>query len=139
MEQPFILMLECDEDDRYITQTSFKENDLAVDLLFKNNSIDFFSYLDTCRQKGSAYPSMILLDMNAVPLNAVEILKELKTSADFNHIPVVVLSENAKPGIVKECYTLGASSFITKPDSHAMTDKKIFHFLKYWFETVELV
>lgn len=132
-------MLECDEDDRYITAAMFKENDMAVDIVFKNNSSDFFAYMEQCTQQAAALPSMILLDMNAVPLDATEILKQLKTSAGHSHIPVVMLSETAGSRIIKECYTLGASSFITKPDSHEMTGKKISHFLKYWFETVELV
>jgi CheY-like chemotaxis protein len=137
MERPLILMLECDADDRYITASSFKENNIDVTIVFQHSSTDFFTYLE--KSKDTGYPSLILLDMNAVPLNARDVLRELKASPEFSHIPVVVLSEMTNARLVKDCYALGASSFILKPGSVEQTDKKIMSFLKYWFETVELV
>lgn len=131
-------MLEWDEDDRYITESFFKENDISVNILFKKNSTDFFSYLDNCSKNVTSYPSLILLDMNAVPLDATEILKKLKSSKVYNHVPVVILSEIPNTRLIKECYALGASSFISKPGSSELTNKKILTFFKYWFETVEL-
>jgi CheY-like chemotaxis protein len=139
MEKPFILMLESDEDDQYITQSLFEENNIPVDLHFTNNSDDFLQYLKNCISRSTPLPSLIIMAMNAVPLSAPEVLKKIKTDPEFNHIPVVILSETANKRITKECYALGASSFIIKPDSNAATKKKILNFLKYWFETVELV
>jgi DNA-binding NarL/FixJ family response regulator len=104
--------------------------------VFHQNSTEFFAYLENCK---TIYPSLILLDMNAVPLNARDVLRELKASSGYSHIPVVVLSEMTNTKLVKDCYALGASSFIMKPDSVERTNKKIMSFLEYWFETVELV
>lgn len=79
------------------------------------------------------------MDLNSFPKSAVEVLKQLKADRHCNHIPAVILSEASNPRAVKECYSLGASSFIVKPDSNEATRKKNLAFLKYWFETVELV
>lgn len=134
----FILMLEDDDDDRYITEAVFKEKQSSLKLQFVNNSDDLFAFLFSCERNSLAYPSLILLNHYARPSNAVDILRELKTNARYAHIPVVVLSGVVSSEIVRNCYAAGASSFIKKPSSSNETDNKISTFLHYWFENVEL-
>jgi CheY-like chemotaxis protein len=133
-----ILMLEHDDDDRYITQSVFDENDYDVKLNFVNNSNELFGFLNDCESQKLAYPSLILLNHYAVPLNAVEILKDLKTNPKYWHIPVVVLSGTMNDQILHDCYSAGANSFIQKPALSSETSEKISTFIRYWFETVEL-
>jgi CheY-like chemotaxis protein len=133
-----ILMLEHDEDDRYITQAVFDEGDVDVSLKFVTNSQDLLNHLQACKANGSAFPSLILLNYHTYPLSASEVLKTLKADPALGHIPVVVLSGSVRPDIVQECYASGASSFIQKPSSSEETSNKISNFIRYWFETVEL-
>jgi CheY-like chemotaxis protein len=133
-----ILMLEHDEDDRYITQASFDEARVDVSLKFVTNSQDLFNYLHACKTKKSVFPALILLNYHAYPLSASEILKNLKSDPELSRIPVVVLSGSVREDIVQECYASGASSFIQKPWSSDETSLKISNFIRYWFETVEL-
>jgi CheY-like chemotaxis protein len=133
-----ILMLEHDDDDRYITQTVFNDHRYHVSLEFVNTSFELFSFLSNCDKNHLPLPSLILLNYHAGPSNAVEILTELKRNHALIHIPVVVLSGSVKQEIIKECYDAGASSFIQKPSNADDTDKKISNFFRYWFETVEL-
>ena len=138
MKHPYILMLESDEDDQYITQSLFEENNIPVSIEFARNSDVFLDFLKNCTDNNLALPSLIILDVNAVPLNASGVLKKIKTDSEYSYIPAVVLSEIASARVAKECYALGASSFIVKPDSDEAARKKILTFLKYWFETAEL-
>jgi CheY-like chemotaxis protein len=133
-----ILMLEYDEDDRYITQAVFDEGGVDVTLEFVTNSQELFSHLHACKTKEPVFPSLILLNYHAYPLSASEILKTLKSDPALSHIPVIVLSGSVRQDIVQECYALGASSFIQKPWSSDDTRAKISNFIRYWFETVEL-
>jgi len=134
-----ILMLEHDDDDRYITQEVFDEHQYNIKLNFVSTSSEVFSHLANCEKNNVRFPSLILLNYNAMPSNAIEILNELKASGPYNHIPVVVLSGTVKNDIIKDCYDAGASSFIQKPSKLAETNQKITNFFKYWFETVELL
>lgn len=131
-----ILMLEDDEDDRYITQTVFDENHADVTVQFTNSSQQLMKYLQESHGKKSGVPSLILLSYHAIASNTVETLKELKANEAYRHIPVVILSGSIHAAIVKECYFHGASSFIQKPSSNV--EIKISNFIKYWFETVAL-
>src|SRR5688572_11749611 len=133
-----ILMLEHDEDDRYITRAIFDEHQYNIRIDFVNTGREMFAHLNNCEKTSTPYPSLILLNYYAAPSTAVEILKELKSSRNFVHIPAVVLSGSVRPDIIRECYSCGASSFIQKPVKSEETNIKIANFFKYWFETVEL-
>lgn len=133
-----ILMLEHDEDDRYITQAVFDENRYAVKLHFVDNSNELFAFLISCEKNIIPFPGLILLDHYAAPLNAVQILENLKSDRRYAHIPVVVLSGTMNSEMVDRCYSMGANSFIRKPSTEAELNDKITSFVKYWFETVQL-
>ena len=104
-----ILMLEHDDDDRYITQTVFDERQYPVSLQFVNNSDELIAYLLTCERHLNTFPSVILLTQHAAPLTAVEIVKYLKGSRRYSHIPVVILSGTADQEFVQQCYEAGAN------------------------------
>ncbi|MCF6407245.1 response regulator [Chitinophaga filiformis] len=135
---PVILMLEYDPDDRFITSTVFEEQQYQVHLEFVNNSKGLFGYLDQCRLSNLPYPAVIVINLNITPVDGREVLKQLKANADYLHLPVVILSDAKDPKLARECYALGASSFIQKPDALTGTNEKIRNFFRYWFETVVL-
>jgi CheY-like chemotaxis protein len=134
-----ILMLESDADDRFITTSVISEFSYQVNFAFVNYGEEIFKYLEHCRENGDALPSVILLSLTANLRDGMEVLKQLKSNPVYNHIPVIVLTGVKQSALVRECYALGANSFIEKPVSVIDTNTKIANFLKYWLETVELV
>jgi CheY-like chemotaxis protein len=127
----YVLMLEDDADDRYITETTIEELGYNIPVKFLSYERELIKYLTESEE-----PSLILLDYN--PVNGADTLRQLKTHPDFNHIPVVVLSEVASPNHVRQCYQLGANTFIKKPDTAVTSTQKIQTFFKYWFEVAEI-
>jgi CheY-like chemotaxis protein len=138
MSKYLILMLEYDEDDQYITLQYFQNYNSNIDLKIVSSSEEVLSFLANCKSGKEKWPSLLLLNYNSTPLNAVELLGQIKNDKMLRHIPAVVLSGTVIPGIVKDCYANGASSFIQKPAAVEETDKKIGNFIEYWFRTVEL-
>lgn len=134
-----ILMLEHDDDDRYITQATFDENHYKVRLHFVDNSNDLFAFLISCERNLMALPSLILLNHNAAPSNAVDIITDLRANRRYAHIPIVVLSGMINRDILGACYSAGATSVIRKPSSSKEINEKITTFVRYWFDTVELL
>ena len=126
-------MLEDDEDDRYLSQAIFDENHSNVVLQIVSKRTDLDDYLRKSASGKAAIPALVLLDYH---MEAIDILKFLKSDPRFKHIPVVVLSGAIHPDVVKECYALGASSFIQKPSANV--EEKISNFMKYLFEVAEL-
>lgn len=129
----FVLMLEGDGDDRYITQQTLFELNIDISIKFSTNSTEFFHSLQL-----SEKPSLILIDYNSTPENGLEVLKKLKSNPVNSDIPVVILSDSDDHKYKNECYKFGASSFIKKPDTFEATNRKIASFFSYWFDVVEV-
>lgn len=132
LKQPFVLMLEEDPDDRQLTESVLFELGFDVPVHYVSYSNELFDQLQSEEK-----PSLILLDYNATPSTAIEILKELKTNHQYKHIPTVVLGEGLPEHYIRECYQLGANSYITKPASNQKTREKIETFFRYWLNVVE--
>lgn len=133
-----ILMLEHDDDDRYITRAVFEEQSYPVSLDFVDSSDELFAFLLSCEKSFVSFPSLILLNQHATPLNAVDILRDLKAHPQYGRIPVVVLSGTVDDEVLRRCYDAGANSVIHKPSSALEVSRKIAAFVNYWFQTVEL-
>lgn len=133
MSAQYVLMITGDEDDQYITTSTLNELGYDIPTRFLKRSNELLPYLEV-----NDDPLLILMDYNARPYNAIEILKQLKTHPFKQHIPVIVLSNLASPEYVKECYSLGAVSFIVKPAGAAATKEKIATFFKYWLSVAEI-
>jgi CheY-like chemotaxis protein len=133
-----LLLLEHDEDDVYITQSVFNELKYPVKLDIVTTANDLFEYLAACIDKNVDLPDLILLNYNAVPAGALEIISALKASPLFNVIPVIVGCGVVNEKIVAACYAKGVSSFIKKAESTAGAKKSISNFINYWFDCVLL-
>jgi CheY-like chemotaxis protein len=135
-KRPQILMLEHDADDRFITRTFFEENSVDAGLEFAQDKTEFFSKLESMH---ADLPALILLNMTAGPVTAIDVLKQLKSDKRYIEIPAVVLCGGRGEDVIRDCYQAGASSVIRKPHDLEGTNRKIMNFVKYWFETVELL
>ncbi len=129
----YVLMLQTDNEDRFITESAMSEIELPVPMKFLDESGDLDSFVN---KEGS--PSLILLNDSGSILQKGQLLHELKSSAAYGHIPVVVLGEKSTQTYIRSCYRAGASSYITKPSTVSDTKKKIGMFFSYWFDVAEI-
>jgi signal transduction histidine kinase/ActR/RegA family two-component response regulator len=60
-------------------------------------------------------PGLILLDLHLKDLHGEQVLKELRAEPATAAIPVVILSADATPGVVRRLLAGGALAFLTKP------------------------
>ena len=133
-----ILMLEDDKEDRYITESFFREQGYNIHLEFVTHGHEVIEYLDRCASEQLPYPDLILLDKNVPIGSGMDVLRQLKADDTYRMIPVVMISGTAFPKDVNESYRLGVSSYVLKPYSNEQTSRKISSFITYWFDTVEL-
>lgn len=115
------------------TSKIVKKINVVVDgeeaLKFLNNE---GSYLD------STTPDLILLDLNLPRKDGREVLKDIKTSSDLKHIPVVVLTTSKDEIDVLKSYELQANSFVTKPVDIDKFTNIVQTIEDFWFSFVKL-
>jgi CheY-like chemotaxis protein len=132
MSSKYVLMLENDSDDRYITQSTLKELNLTIPIRYEYWSSSLLKALANDK------PAVVLLAYNTSPENGLAIVNEIKNNKDYSDIPVVILVEQLPQEIIKKYYLAGANTVIKKPSSVEQTTKKIKTFFDYWFSVAEL-
>jgi len=132
MSSKYVLMLENDADDRYITQTTLAELQYDVPVRYEYYSPALPDLIKHDR------PAIILLAYNTSPESGIEVVKHFRSIRDYSHVPIVILIEEIPPHYIKQYYTAGANSVIKKPSSVELTNKKIKGFFEYWFNVAEL-
>lgn len=60
-------------------------------------------------------PDVLLLDINMPSVDGIEILREVRKSPLFKHLPVLILTANTDENIKLTCLELGATDFLLKP------------------------
>ena len=60
-------------------------------------------------------PIFILLDIKMPMMNGIDVLKVIRANAEFNKVPVIMLTSSRDSHDLKECYDNGANSFVVKP------------------------
>ena len=60
-------------------------------------------------------PKLILLDLKMPKMTGMQVLEKVKSDPDLKSIPVVILTSSKEDPDIKECYALGANSYIVKP------------------------
>lgn len=131
--QPYVLMLQADEDDKYLTESILQEMQETIPMHFINGR----SELTNCIA-AHGLPAVILINNQDHRHRAIEIVRSIKVDTQLNHIPVVVLGEITAADYIQKYYRAGANSYIIKPSTIAGMRKKIRVFLDYWFEVAEV-
>jgi putative two-component system response regulator len=63
-------------------------------------------------------PDLIILDMVMPQVNGIEFLDILKGTHSFMRIPVIMVSGENDPNVVRQAFLKGASDFVRKPYDH---------------------
>ena len=110
-----ILMAEDDEDDRLLAQDAFMESKLSNPLFFVNDGEELLDYLyhrgRYVSKEQFPLPGLILLDLNMPRKDGREALKEIKSDANLQRIPIVVLN-NLERRRRHSAFLLSRSKFI---------------------------
>ncbi|MCJ8321240.1 MAG: response regulator [Colwellia sp.] len=137
-----ILLVDDDDDDCLLTKKALSHSNLLHKLTCVGDGQELMDYLYRKEkfqdQNHWPSPDIILLDLNMPRKDGREALKEIRSNADFKHIPIIVLTTAKEEEEVLRSYNLGANAFITKPVTFDGFIKAMDVFSEYWFSIVRL-
>ena len=67
----------------------------------------------------------LVTDLNMPRLDGFELIRRLRASAAFRHLPVIVVSADTDPATPRRIAELGADAFFPKPFSPALVRRKL--------------
>ena len=107
-----VLVVDDDSDDTAIIKDTIEEVSLRHAVHCLHRSEKLFEYLDSLNP--ADLPSLIILDYNMPVITGVALLKQLKSSHLYKHIPVAVYSNSTFGKHKDECMNAGACIYVSK-------------------------
>ncbi len=138
MSKYSILIAEDDEDDRFLLQTAFQENQFAERIDFVHNGVELLDFLDAIQvtqHVDQHFPAFVLLDLNMPKKDGREVLHFMKQHPVYKRIPVIIFTTTRNKNEVRYCYELGANTYIVKPTSFDGLLKVVDEIRTYWLNT----
>jgi CheY-like chemotaxis protein len=139
MRRIHILLVEDNEGDILLTTDALEEGKIINKVSVVKDgklAIDFLNnkepYVD------AEIPNLILLDINLPKKNGHEVLKYIKGSEKFRHIPIIMLTTSSSEKDIHEAYNQYANCFITKPVDVDEFMEAVTKIESFWISIVQL-
>jgi CheY-like chemotaxis protein len=138
-QSPYLLIADDDKDDQYILESAFREKGFTEVVQCVHDGQELMAHLLSIPKQTGALPTLLVLDLNMPKKNGKEALDEIKQHPQLKTVPVVIFSTTSDSKEIKDCYRLGANSYVVKPSSYADLLSVVDTIHQYWFYTVATV
>ena len=131
-----ILLVEDDPQDVELTLRAFRSENVQSRIEVVRDGEEALDYMfcrgDYKARSADQPPNLVLLDLKLPKIGGLQVLKELKASAECRSIPVIMLTSSGEQRDITESYKLGVNSYIQKPVDIAEFRKAIRALALYW-------
>lgn len=127
-----IIIIEDDEDDRYLIGQVFKELKYPNEVEFFEDGTKALRYL----QDDTVSPFLILSDINLPKLNGFELRNMVHTNKGLSEkcIPYLFFSTSVDRKAVYDAYTMSVQGFFLKPSTYDHLKNTLKLIVDYWRE-----
>lgn len=112
MSEIRLLLVEDNDDDRFLTMRILKKLPLALQVEIAKNGDEALQKL---LAEAAELPSLVLLDLQLPKIGGINLLARLRERFSTRQLPVIILSSSDNPGDIKLCRELGVSGYLSKP------------------------
>jgi two-component system response regulator len=83
-------------------------------------------------QHGPPLPKVILLDLRMPRMDGRAVLRHVRADARTRDVPVVVVSSSQAETDIRDCYEMGANSFVVKSFDAKRPGEYLVDVARYW-------
>jgi len=132
-----ILLVEDNSDDAELTIHALKKHNMGNNLFHVTDGEEALEFIFATGQYAGKRevenaPKLVLLDIKMPKVNGIEVLQIIKSDPRTKNTPVVILTSSKEDPDIKQCYDLGANSYIVKPVNFDGFAKAIMNLGFYW-------
>lgn len=114
-----VLLVEDNPDHAELISRCLDENEIGGRLYHVNDgeeALDFLAHQGRFSDpESSPRPALILMDLRLPKLDGLSLLRKIKSNADYNAIPVVVLTTSTADPDIEGAYAARANAYLAKP------------------------
>jgi two-component system, chemotaxis family, response regulator Rcp1 len=134
-----ILVVENNDADKFLMVEGFKAAGLTSGLFYVKDGEDALMYVrNEGKYEGHKAPDLIFLDLSLPAISGLDVLREIKSTPQLMHIPIVVSSGSDDPELVRAVYALNGNCFIRKPNELGQFLRFIEMCYEFWGSIVTL-
>lgn len=133
-----VLLVDDDANDIAVALRAFRKHSLERHVRVFQDGAELIDYLASLNLRVRK-PKLILLDLKMPRLDGRGALRELRSRGETRHIPVVVVSSSDQQSDVRDCYELGANSFVVKEFNPMAPGAYLVDTVRYWLDRNEIV
>jgi len=108
-----LLYVDDDADDLDLLQDFVQTIDPTIQCVLFQKASEALIFLNNT----PTLPDFIFLDINMPQMNGKQCLQEIRKSNELKHLPVIMYTTSSEEKEIKECYKLGATDFLMKPNN----------------------
>jgi CheY-like chemotaxis protein len=113
-----ILLVEDSLRDAELTLAALEDHSLANEIVHVRDGVEALDYLyrrGKFGDRATANPAVMFLDLKMPKVDGLEVLKTVKSDAELQSIPVVMLTSSREEADLFRSYKLGANAYVVKP------------------------
>ena len=134
-----VLLVEDNPGDARLAREALVDSKLRLEVVEAHDGEAAIELLRSAQRSGSRrLPDLVLLDLNLPRKDGREVLAEIKSSPEWKHIPVVVLTSSKAEEDILASYQLHANSYISKPIDLTQMQRVVKEIKDFWFTIVRL-
>jgi len=139
---PEILLVEDDSNDVAVALRALRRSALEGRVRILRDGAEVVDFLLGGAVLGDmpppALPKVIVLDLKMPRMDGKSVLKALRADERTRHVPIVVVSWSDHEDDVRDCYQLGANSFVVKRSDPLHPGEYLVDTVRYWLERNEV-
>ncbi len=132
-----VLLVEDSPADALLFQKMIQPIEQDIQLHCISESDTVMQYLYQSEQAAQS-PDLIILDLNLPKLNGLQLLKAIKSTAQTQVLPTLILTNSISKREMQEAYRLGCAGFIQKSLDLATYKESVLGTVHYWSKIVAL-
>jgi two-component system, response regulator len=136
MKSKKILLVEDSPSDVGLTQRAFEKSRILNELVVAEDGQEALDYLfHNAPLAGlvmDELPAFILLDLKLPKVDGLQVLRQIRSDARTNRLPVIILTTSSEEDDIAQSYDLGANSYIRKPVDFQQFMESVAHLGLYW-------
>lgn len=113
-----ILLVEDNPKDLELTLLALGRSNLANEVVTARDGKEALDYLfrrGAYESRASGNPAVILLDLKLPKIDGIQVLEQVKSSANLQSVPVVILTTSREETDLARSYKLGVNAYVVKP------------------------
>ncbi|WP_322489179.1 response regulator [Chloroflexus sp.] len=138
IEPAIILLVEDNPDHTELIIRTLNDHRIPNRIIHVNDGESALDYLWRRAQFAdpatSPQPHIVLLDLQLPRLSGLEVLQEIKISAETRHIPVVVVTTSSADRDLQAAYQRYANSYLVKPVDFQQFTRMLHDLGDYWLD-----